>query len=222
MLAWRAMMAERCDRDPLRPAIILRGLRSYSHLHSLVSEPAVCLGWESHVARTHLNHPPEWEPPDEHRQMLRRSTDDIVHQPATLKGAPAPEERCTCGYYALFEPRTDPTGGVTGVLIWCYVLAIGKSVFYTKGVRMERYRLLRWWWPAIHHEYEDRREPVAPNSYSNVYALTSGYQRLLWREVVERLVETYGLEPAYGDPREAELPTGMFDSIPANIGPLLS
>lgn len=221
VLAWRAMSVTRCDRGQ-QPQVVLQGARQYSHLHGLVSAPAICLGWDPQIARDHLSHPEDWQPPAEHRSPPRRPVDEVVHEPSP-ESPPAPDDRCSCGYYALLRPGAEASAGVVGLLIWCYVAALGKTVFYTKGVRMERYRLLRWWWPTLVREHEDWLEPVDPNAYSNVYERTmDGFRRLHWGEVVDRLTDTYGMGPSYGDPRKADLPTGLFRELPSEVVPLLT
>lgn len=226
VLAWRAMQLAMCSKCG---GVVLTGLKLAHHLRERLSPPAYCIGFHSHVAREHLRHPDDWEPPEEHlgpvisgQRIIPPVSAEFVHGELEAPRAVAPHERCTCGYYALWQPCGDSTNygpSAERPYIWCYVMAIGKYVAYTEGVRMERYRLLRWWWPIC----LPSGTSVA-GSANAIYDYGSLYSALVpktWEEVARELAQRYGMPPVVGDPRRSELPVGVLSSLPGHVEDML-
>jgi len=223
VLAWRAMSPIACGECG---GIVLAGLKPAHHLRERLAAPAYCLGYHEHVARNHLQHPAEWQPPehvsDADSWCMPIVSSDFVHGRA--QGLPAaPHEFCTCGYYALWQPIAEDNYGPGGSrpYIWCYVLALGKYVAYTKGVRMARYRLLRWWWPITLPEWRPVTKHEGTGVYLWEYPHARSWQQATWDNVAQALTLRYGMPPLVGDPRQAELPTGILKETPALIADML-
>jgi hypothetical protein len=103
-----------------------------------------------------------------------------------------------------------------GGRIWLYVVGVGRYVAYTEGARLERYRLLRWWWPII--EWAGDWQSVDARNRSRVYVGESSLwwrgTALDWHDVIKALEQRYGTPPEMGDPRQADLPSGVMPELP--------
>lgn len=235
VLGWRVMTPVWCATCG---GVTLEGIRGHSHLPQRLSYPAVCLGYVEHIAHTHLQHDPEWKPPQEHIAANSSLTAQCYycfwgicqHIKELLHGTPhhlppAPHPYCTCGYYILWRPQDQSSVGVDvlGGRVWLYVVGVGRYVAYTEGARLERYRLLRWWWPLT--EWQGEWQPVDARARSRVYATEAALwwrgTALDWHDVVEALKLRYALPPVVGDPREADLPSGVLQQLPDVVESML-
>lgn len=187
--------------------VALQGQYGSSHLAGPISRPAVCMGYDSYVARQHLGHREDEKPPESHRQAA--VTKDIaLHYPEKASGdAVAPHEDCTCGYYISWKLSAVGVFGTWVVRVPLYVVGLGAYCLYTEGARLARYRVLQWWLPPWVVSAIQKGEPF----------YWGGLKGYTWRDVVAELERKLGRPPRDDDPAKVTLPTGKLATLPEEV-----
>lgn len=139
-------------------------------LKDVIAPPATCAGFDRSIAIA----------------LGLKRTSPEGHFP----GDPAPEPRCTCGYYALKEPdlRCTPYVAPTPAFVWAYVLLYGRVVEHEHGWRAERYRIEAFVIPKLPrqnpllHCYSSESERIHRMYYMGQFGYTSTDE--MFREVL--------------------------------------